>query len=62
MSAAIEEIPLQFPVRTLQTVHKNCVSVVAVSQLLQCGSVTGCSGQYEMYTDVPLCHMTQTLI
>jgi len=24
--------------------------------------VTGCSWQYEMYTDVPLCHMTQTLI
>jgi len=24
--------------------------------------VTGCSWQYEMYTDVPLCHVTQTLI
>jgi hypothetical protein len=40
----------------------NCVSLVAVSQLLQCGCVTCCSWQYEMYTDVPLCHRTQTLI
>jgi len=30
--------------------------------ILQCGCVTCCSWQYKMYTDVPLCHMTQTLI
>ena len=62
MSAAIEGIFLQFHVHTLQTVHKNCISLFDVSQLLQCGCVTCCSWQYEMYTDVPLCHMTQTVI
>jgi len=35
---------------------------VEVSQLLQCGCVTCCSWHYEMYIDVPLCHMTETLI
>ena len=62
MLAAIEGIFLQFHVRTLQTVHMDYVSLVDVSQLLQCCCVTDCSRQYEMYTDVPLCHMTQTLI
>ena len=38
------------------------VNLVFVSQLMQCGCVTGCSWQYEMFTDLPLCHMTQTLI
>jgi len=31
-------------------------------QLLHYGCVTCCSWQYEMYTDVPWCHMTQTVI
>jgi hypothetical protein len=65
MAAAIGGIFLHSHVRTLQTCHTSFVSLVAVSHLLQCGCLT-CSSwgswQYEMYTDVPLCHMTQTLI
>jgi hypothetical protein len=49
-------------VRTLQTISINWVTLIDVSQLPQCGCLT-CSGWMdEMYTDVPMCHMTQTLV
>jgi hypothetical protein len=38
------------------------VILVAVSHYLQCGCLTGCSWPYEMYTDVPVDHVAQTLI
>jgi hypothetical protein len=60
--APIGGIFLQLHILTQQTVHMNHFSLVAVSQLLQCGCVTCCSWQFEMNADVPLCHMTQTLI
>jgi len=45
----------------VQTVRMKLVLLVAVSQFLQCGGLTCCSWSYEMYTDVPVGHMTQTL-
>jgi len=62
ISASIERIYLKFHVRTLQTVRMNFDSLVAVSQILQCGWVISCSWPYEMYTDVPVGHVTQILI
>jgi hypothetical protein len=62
ISTSIEGIFLKFHVRTLQTVRKNFVSLVAVSQFLQCCCLTCCSWPYEKYTDIHMGHMTQTLI
>jgi len=62
LSAATGGIFLQFHVRAVQTAHLDSVSLFFISQLLQCGCVTCCSWQYEMYTDVPLCHMAQIFI